>query len=496
MRDVNAAIEAAMQGFGQGGTLGFGDELGLSNAQTQRDAPIAFGLGEAAGALGWGLAGIRGLRPLARQLQRLGLSERTATIAAASLFGGAHGAAAGYGGSPGSAASQSGMGSMERLQSALPGAAMGATIGGAFVPATRVAADLADNLPAMLGRQRVPVGDGPDTYRQVMPMTGTRNSAPLDLTLRGEGSPQERARLAIQAALSQDEAAALGSTRGQSLFGRFAGPDGRTLRPFSEARGDSLGGLVDAAAMSPGGASRVNSMADELIANAAAMESRNLRVRSRAPNGQGRVTVRRASLSKQDSADLLAAIDDPAAHNSWLGQVTKLTAPQRRSLARQMVARLRAEAGEPDAFRARLRDPNMQQKMMALNIDVQQFNKGRRQVAPDVDQRAQALRARTRGPARPIRNLDDRELARRGRLVDEEALALLEEAMQAQRAYRVPANRDARMFDGAFQRGVRFRPSDYLNADPSLLHGAVFAAQPAAAFAHSLPYMTQDRRQR
>jgi len=483
--EIDAAIRAALQGVAQGGTLGFGDELGFSDAETQRAAPVAFGLGEAAGALGWGLAGIRGLGPIARRLQRMGMSERAATVAAASLFGGAHGAAAGYGGAPGSEASQSGLLSLARAQSALPSAAIGAGIGGAFVPATRVGADVLDNLPAIAGRQRVVNTAGPDTYRQVMPMTGTRRSAPLKLSLRGEGTPQERAQAAIQAALSQDEAAAMRAGSGQSVFGRFAGRDGRNITPFDDAQGDSLRGLIDMATRTGAGANRLNQMADDLVNNAAAMQARNLRVRP----ARGRVAARRAPLSRQDATDLLDGISDPALHQSWMREVAAMTASQRRSLARQMVTRLRADAGDAEVFRARLRDPQMQQKMDALGVDVQQFQRGARQVSADVDERATALRARTQGPGRTVVNLDDADLARRGSLLDDEAMALLEEAMRAQRAYRVPANRDARMLDGAFQRGVRFRPDDYLNVDPSLLHAAVFAAQPTAAFAHSLPYM-------
>jgi hypothetical protein len=483
------ALESLLQGVGQGGTLGFGDELGFSDAETQREAPIAFGLGEAAGALGWGLAGIRGLRPLARAFQRAGLSERAATVAAASAFGGLHGAAAGYGGAPGSEASQSDLFSGERLQSALPDAAVGAAIGGAFVPTMRAAADLGDNLPAILGRQRVATDSGPDVWRQVMPGTGTRQSAPLNVSLAGEGAPEDRALAAIQNALRQDEAGAMRAGNGQSVFGRFAGPDGRTMTPWEAPQaGDSVRGLIDAATRAPGGAGRVNQMADDLIAQAAALEARNLRVAA-APRGQGRVTVRRSPVSRQDAADILSAVDDPAAHNSWMTQVMQMTPAQRRGLGRQLVAQMRADAGNAEAFRARLRDPQMQQKMQALGVDVRQFQRGARQVPADVDQRAAALRDRTQGQGRQVRNVADRELVSRGRLRDEDALALIEQAMQPQRAYRVPADMDARLFRGEFERGMRFNPQEYLNIDPSVLHAAVFASQPVAAFSHSVPYM-------
>lgn len=471
-RKKKNALDGLKAGFLEGLVANYGDEIGLMPEEefvaAHHDAPISYAVGEAAGSVPLAFLGAG----LAKQAAR-GMGGKGRLLTAA-LAGGLHGALAGSGGfTPGD--------SENRGRDALIGAGLGGLIGGLGVPGSRAARDLVDNAPAMLGREALAEGGS----RQVAPFTGTRTSAPLELSFVGDGDAAVRSRAALQAALAQDEAAAVRET-GKGQLGRWTG-QGRDLTAFQNPKlGQSTGALQDFTAQSEAGAGRLNTMADDLVEKNVRQRMKQMR-----PPSQGGL-LSRAKASRQDQADLLATFDDPSLHQSWLKEARKLDDAGRQALAAKLVRELRQRAklatgGEAEAFQRFLREPVVAKKLDALGVQIGNLRGAGRLKSADagVDRQAAALRKMAQRPEEPnyaFRNWDDRDLAARGRLRDEDALAMLDVLQRPQRAWAVRPDSSARVLQGRFERGVKMRPDDWFApADLEDLMNSLKYAQPAAA---------------
>lgn len=464
-------ILAALQaGAGGGLTANWNDEL-FGNGEQLRAAhdasPGSYAVGEALGSLPLAFVGAG----LAQNVAR-GMGPKGRLIASA-LAGALHGAAAGSGGfRPGDMTAE------ERLRDAGLGAALGAGIGGLGVPATRAVRSMADNAPAILGRETLAEGG----VRQVLPFTGTRASAPLSLSLAGEGDAAARAQNAIQAALSQDEAGMVRDT-GRAVLGRFAN-EGRNLRAFgSDNLSQSMTALRDLGAQSPGGAAQLEGMASDLIEQSV---KRNMRA-MRAPKASGLVS--KARMKAQEADDFVRTMDAPEFHRSWLSEARKLGDGERASLAAKVVRALRTRAknatgSEAEAFQRYLRNPTIADKLKALGVNIGNLRNARKAGA-EVEMEVERLRALARRPDNAsynFRNWEDRDLASRGSLGAEDATALLNAMMQPQRAFAVRPDSMARALTGQYERGVHMDPRQWFNAaDIEDVMGSVRYAQPAAA---------------
>lgn len=462
---------AAFQSGAMGGlTANWNDEIMGNGAalRAQHDAnPGAYAAGEAIGSLPLAFVGAGLAKNVARGLGPRG------RLATAAIAGALHGALAGAGGfRPGDMTMQ------ERLRDVAVGAGIGGGVGGLGVPATRMVRDTIDNAPAMLGREALAEGGA----RQVMPFTGTRMSAPLELSLAGEGDAAMRARQAMQAALSQDEAAAVRDT-GRAVLGRFAN-DGRSLRAFgSDTLGQSMDALRSLGAQSPGGAARLEGMAQDLIDQSV---RRNMRA-MRAPKPTGLLS--RSRLARQESDDFVKTFDNPSFHRSWLREAKALDDGQRAGLASRLVRELRSRAknatgSEAEAFQRYLRDPVVSDKLKALGVNIGNL-RGARQAGREIEKEVSRLRAlaqRADEPNYAFRNWEDRDLAARGTMRSEDANALLEAMMAPQRAFAVTPDSQARILAGQYQRGVRMNPGSWFNGtDLEDVMGSVRYAQPVAA---------------
>lgn len=482
-------LQALGSGLVSGGTANWIDELSGDGAQMraeQEAAPVSYALGETLGSIGPGAALGAGI---ARHIAQNAGGARQRFLTAA-VAGALHGALAGSGGfRPGEISDD------ERARDAGIGAGIGGVIGGLGVPASRAVSDLADNLPALLGREALAEGG----FAQRALGQGTRRSAPLGVQLSGEGDAQARALGAFQAALQQDEAAAL-QRGGSAQFGRFAN-EGRNLRAFgSDDLGPSMAALRSLAAQSPAGQQRLEGMASDLIERGLRGQLQRMRApAARAPRGGllGAATSRRSPLDRRDAADLLATMRSAPHHEAWLGEVGAMTQPQRARLAAMAVRQLRTEArgasGEAaENFSRMLRDPIVRDKLQALGVRTQALRGGRKNMSGDAAIDAEVERLR-RMAARPedatynFGNFDDRDLAARGRLSDEDALALLDVLSQPQRAYAVTPSREARILQGRYEQGARFNPRAWFDgANVDDVMGSVIYAQPLAAGIPSL----------
>lgn len=458
-----------------------GDYESSDRARALHDErPLAFAAGELAGSAPWAGLGAGLTHAIAK-----GGGARTRLLTAL-IAGGLHGGAAGSGGfRPGE------MSRGERAMDAALGAGIGAGVGGFGVASTRAARDLYDNLPAMTGRVQVP-GLGLDTFERAALGQGTRRSAPLTVSLAGEGPVDERAARAIQSALSQDEAAMVRDT-GRAVMGRFANADdGRSLQAFGS---DNLGQSVDAlrsyGAQSPGGASRIEEMVSALMEDSVKRQMRNMR----APK------VVKAKIARQEADDFVRAMDDSRFHQSWLKEARKLDEGARAALAAKMVRVLRTRAkeargGEAEAFQRYLREKTIDEKLRALGVNVGNL-RGARKAGREIEAEVSRLRAMaTRRPEASynFRNPEDRDLSSRGALREEDARALLAALMRPQRAFAVTPDSSARVLDGAFERGVRFNPRGWFeSADAEDVLGSVLFSQPVAAAVPTLGYAAFGR---
>lgn len=486
------AGSGAAHGALQGVTLGAGDEIFGERADmegAQANAPIAFTLGSAIGALPWAALGARvsagaAETPIARFL-------------ASTALGGAHGAAAGaFGMTPGD------MDDGERLQEALLMAGLGAGVGGLSVPATRAMMDLDDNLPALMGRRRSEDGG----VTQAGPGQGTRKSAPLNVRLAGEGSPEQRAEMALRLGLSMDEFEALqANMRGK--LSRY----GEDFTPFDEpAMGRTTRSAIDYAAQSKAGAARLNADADAFVGE------QNTRMADSATlPGRGRRT-KAGGLPEAQLAGFLEASTRPEYHAAWVRAAKQLPQRQRFELAEAMVTRMRADvgqAGDAQAARARLGEPQFLKKLEALGVEIDRSAFSRK-----ANQRPDQLRDRAKKKGdypsyadseRGFANVEDRLLAQRGDLSEADALALLDAAMRSRGDFFIPPQRpgDARMLSGEYEHGARFNPGGYfagddsrrnfnlgfMDIDASPTEMAILASQPMAALLHGLPTWDDPR---
>jgi hypothetical protein len=404
--------------------------------------------------------------------------------------GALHGALTGSGGfSPGA------LSLGERARDTALGAGLGAAVGGLTVPGVRAAGDVANNLPAMLGREMLAEGSlTPGVRPQFVQRAlgqGTRRGAPLELSFAGEGDASTRAARAIQSALSQDEAAAaLG--RGGARFGRFANaPGGRDVLGFaSDTLGPSLMSTRSLAASAPGGAQQLEGMANNMIEDALRARMRAMRAPA-VPGGARAASAR--PLNGADASDLVATVNEPALHQSWINEARNLTQSQRARLAVRVVRQLRADAtlassrGGSEAFSRAIREPLIAQKLEALGVRTQAIRGARRADNMSGDSAIDAEVERLRRLAvRPddfrFGNYEDADLARAGTLHSEDALAMIEALRQPQRAYAVRPNRSARVLSGQYQRGVRLDPGSYFRSNtPDDLLRSILLSQPAAA---------------
>lgn len=460
-------LSAFQAGLGGGLTMNWNDELMRNGAEMRRlhdEDPGAYALGEVMGSLPLALVGSGLAKNIAKGMGPKG------RLAMAAIAGALHGAAAGSGGfRPGDMTAE------ERWRDAGMGAALGGAIGGLGVPATRIARDVVDNAPAIAGREALAEGGS----RWGLPMTGTRASAPLELSLAGEGDVASRARAAMQSALSQDEAAAVRDS-GRAVLGRFAN-DGRNINVFgSDDLGQSMGSLRSLGAQSPGGAGQLEAMAQKLIDQSVKRDMRGIKP----PKG-----LLGTRLAKQEAADFLATFSNPSFHKSWLAEAKKLDDGQKAQLAAKLVRELRARAKgasgtDAEAFQRFLRDPVVSDKLKALGVRIGNLRNAR-QAGREVEKEVNRLRELAKRPENPnynFRNYDDRDLASRGLLKNADAEALLAAMMQPQRAFAVQPDSMARILQGQYQRGVRFDPASWVNtADVNDVMGSVRWAQPVAA---------------
>lgn len=491
-RDERARFFQAFRSGAVGGiTANWSDEIMRNGEAMARDHdanPVGYAAGELAGSAPLSLVGAG----LAHNIARSAGSSRARFLIAA-LAGAAHGTLAGSGGfRPGP------MSAEERVRDATSGAAMGATIGGLGVPGSRAVRDVIDNAPALIGRETL--AEGGVVQRGIG--QGTRTGAPLTLAFAGEGDAATRARNAIQAALSQDEGEA--AQRGGAVFGRWAN-DGRDLRAFgSDELGQSVNAVRSIAAQAPAGQERLESMATQMLRDALRTRMRNLSAPT-ARTGSGRSRP----LNSADAADLIARMDNPSFHASWLREAEGLTQAQRARLAAQAVRVLRQRATEAaadsgqaaEAFTRLLREPVIAQKLQALGVRTQALRGARGNLSGEaaVDAEVERLRRLATRPddaSYNFRNYDDRDLAARGALGDEDALAMLDELARPQRAYSVTPDRNARVLSGQYERGVRLNPSQWFNgASSDDVLASVIYAQPVAAAAPSLWEAMRGRRE-
>lgn len=485
---IGAAGSGAGAGFLQGLTLGGGDELfanSIDMEQAAGRAPVAFTLGSAIGALPWAALGARATAGATRgPISRL---------AASTALGAAHGGAAGlFGMTPGD------MSDEDRTGEALLMAALGAGVGGLSVPATRAAMDVADNMPALMGRQRLEDG----TTVQAKFGQGTRNSAPLNVRLAGEGTPEQRAELALRMGLGMDEFEALQ----RSMRGKLD-RHGETFRADDPGMGRTTRSSVDYAAQSPGGRQRLNAQADDMVGDQNRRAADGAKLPKRGSKKQG-------ELAPDVLEGFLKSADRPEYHASWVRSAKALPQRQRYQLAEAMVERMRAVARDrdPQVARAILSEPQFLKKLEALGVTIDKSLVNRRASA-----QADALRERGRereypdyaSSERGFANIDDRLLAQRAPLNEADAVALLDAAAQGRRSFFTEPTRpaDGRVLAGDYEHGARFNPRAYFGGDDSRRNFnfgafdidasptelAILASQPMAALLHGVPSW-DDRR--
>ncbi len=471
------AVGRAGSGLGrgvlQGLMLGGADEvLGADDfIRAQREAPIAFTVGTALGSIPWGAMAAK---PLAGLTEGGSLQRLIASSAAGSAHGGAAGA---FGMTPGERSGD------ERTAEATIMALLGGAVGGLSVPAVRGAADLHDNLPALAGRQRMEDG----SIVQTTPGQGTRRSAELNVRLAGEGDAKARAEAALRAGLRMDEYDALQASERGAL-----NRHGAEFTPFDADMGRTSRSAIDYAAQSPGGARRLNEEADRI-----AREGATRVVEDAKPPAKGRGS--RAPMEADAADGFMAALDRPEYHAAWLREARKLSPRQKRDLADSILAQLRDEAANaPDAglLQQRLSDPSLKKKLDALGVRIANAPLSRAE-----SQRVGALRGRAE-PTNSFAesetgfaNPEDRFLARQAPLSEEDALALLEIAMQPRRSFFADplAPGDARLLRGEYERGARFNPASYFDGSSADLERAIRWSQPAAALLHGVPTWFGDR---
>lgn len=490
LAELSAKAQAVQMGGLQGLTMGFGDEIGLTDTEELLAArernPVSMSVGEALGALPYGFFGSKILKEAAHN--------PATRFQAATGASAAHGALAGLGAGETENATM-----QDRLMSAGIGAGIGGAVGGLAVPGVRAAGQLDDNLPALLGRQRNVETPG---YTQTALGQGSRKSAPLVVELMGEGTPQERAQRALAAALQLDESDAMRAGGGRQTLGRFADQeDGRSYVPFdSEKVGRSTRGVIDYAAQSDAGSERLNEQADMLVQEALKRQMKASEVRTANP------TIGNGKLNPADKKDLLAAFDMPAAHKSWLSEVAQLDDLQREALGEAVLRQTRKKfratgAGEAEGFRAALRDKQTREKFRALGIDVEGFKKPPID-DPKLQKRVDTLRGRaTKQPSptyadgyKGMANMQDRMLAAEGQLSPEDALALIEASMTKRRGYLVTPQHDARLLKGRYEAGAKWAPKDWFNSvTADELERAIIASQSVAAGLHGAPHWFGSR---
>lgn len=490
LAELAAKAQAAQLGGMQGLTMGFGDEIGLTNGEELRAArernPVSMSVGEALGALPYGFFGSKILKEAAHN--------PATRFQAATGASAVHGALAGLGAGEMEDATM-----QDRLMSAGIGAGIGGAVGGLAVPGVRAAGQLDDNLPALLGRQRNVETPG---YTQAPLGQGSRKSAPLVVELMGEGTPQERAHRALAASLQLDESDAMRAGANKQVLGRFADQeDGRSYVPFdSDKVGRSTRGVIDYAAQSDAGADRLNEQADLLVQDALKRQMKRSEVRTANPTiGDGKLTA-------ADKKDLLDAFDVPAAHQSWMSEVKKLDDLQRENLGLSVLRQTRKKfkatgAGEAEGFRATLRDKQTREKFKALGIDVEGLGKPPID-DPKLQKRVDTLRGRATKQPTPtyadgykgMANMQDRMLASEGQLSPEDALALIEASMSKRRGYLVTPQHDARLLKGHYQRGAKWAPKDWFNSvTADELEKAIIASQSVAAGLHGAPHWFRSK---
>lgn len=471
---VLAALNALLRGAAQGATLGLADEAFGSQGfiDARAEMPLAYSLGEGVGAfvpsviLGKNLPG-----PMMRALSPV-MGARGAGVATGAGLGAAHGAAAGFGGvTPGDLSLE------ERLTEMAALGLIGGAVGGGGVAGTKAGLDLYDNMPALTGRRMTE--NGPV---RAAPGQGTRRSAPMSVHLRGEGSADERAQRALMAALGLDEfEAARGKGGGQ--LNRYGAADGK-VAPFDvDAR--STRALVDYGAQSPAGSRQLNSEADSIVADA----NRSFVKGAKMPKA-GRT---RAKLEDGKLQGFVAAFGRPEYHESWVREAKRLPPNQRLKLAQALMADLKTGAdggpGSAEAARARLTDPQVNEKLAALGVKLTSRTR-KALMSPAQESQVAALRGRASTARAPdFANVEDRMLASRAALTEADALALLRAARQPQDAF-FPRPRnptDTRLLEGRYEQGARFNPGGWLDATPEELKLAVLLSQPAAAFLHGAP---------
>jgi hypothetical protein len=180
---------------------------------------------------------------------------------------------------------------------------------------------------------------------------------------------------------------------------------------------------------------------------------------------------------------------------------------QREALGEKVLRELkkRAKAAgttEAEGFRSILRSKEMKAKLDALGIDAVGLTKSPIE-SPALQKRVDTLRGRAQpnqrfaDPYKGMANPADRDLARRGSLTPDDALALLEASQKSRRAYLVQPDSQARLLQGRYETGAQFNPRSWFDgASSGDLEKAVIASQSAAAGLHGAPHWFGPRKKK
>lgn len=467
---LDATTLGALQGF----SFNFGDELARAMGdqsytqavqQAQADRPGLFATGQVLGNVGpWSrIAG------LAMRGAKTGLPfiSRAAAIDAAS--GGAYGAGGAHAGD---------VSLDERLESGGRGAAIGALTAGLVPLAFRNIDQARMNLPVLQGKP-------PLHADQSLVFAGGRNADEV-----------------VGEALARDEALARAGGQ-KTLFGRN-GVEGAPV----DIDGPNVRSLFDTAARSPKGREVAGKNADMRLRDAADARLRSAwgaderpvvmsgaedRLKKGAVEYRTQARENMATLEATHGAemqDLVAALDDAAAHNDWVrfaretfdGDVEMQTAAARR-IFEHINRRMKAASGEElRALLDRLGPSgDLTKKLKALGVTFDKAAKGKAPYAPRQGEFTNAEdRLALREPAvRTPKGREEPAGMERAALSDADAQALMEQLHASRRVNYVPA-RDARtpMLEVQGKKGVKWE--NPFAVDPRLGMAAYYTGKPTA----------------
>lgn len=443
-------LPAIAAGLGQGLTFNFGDELlrllGQDNlargmAQLQEDEPLAFGLGNTAGAvlLPWNIT---------NRIMRAAAPGRDYLTKAAG-FDATFGAAQGAGGYE--------VGDRpweERLGEATIAGGVGGLTAGLVPLAFHNARQLDMALPALMR------GEPPKNAAMALSFTSAGPAGALDTAIaRDAGALHQGARQA---------------GREPSIFAPFGEAN---LRPV-DVDAPNVRGLFEAAMRDPGARAIYEDATAETF-RSDVLESLR-RVSRRAPKGQAAPPIpkgkeARAALKDIDPdwrADLMAALDDPDAHAQWIaaakrlfrdkpdaaaafgGEIVERLRRRARGAAHlETLATLRAEISKGGALREKLNALGVGLGRNARRLDAADRDAARLSTRASGDSlftsTEDRLTARTTPQERPV-----------GRVETEAADQALREGT-AQPAGFLPADAQALMRLLTTQRRLNYVPADF-----------------------------------